>query len=148
MIIFSKLSLKDDYNNQQTCLFSSVFFSFVEMQQPVIKVAPSNSTEVLEGENVTLEWRYNLGGRPLLLMRFTRTVPSRVIVQKLSNTLLIPDSRVQANVTDAFSSISFVGVVRDDDGDYQLEIQNDDVQNNPIAQYDLSLRVLCKYEIF
>lgn len=118
------------------------------MQQPVITVAPSNSTEVLEGENVTLEWRYNLGGRPLLLMRFTRTVPSRVIVQKLSNTLLIPDSRVQANVTEAFSSISFVGVVRDDDGDYQLEIQNDDVQNNPIAQNDLSLRVLCKYEIF
>ena len=124
------------------------FFSFVEMQQPVITVAPSNPTEVLEGENITLEWRYNLGGRPLLLMRFTRTVPSRVIVQKLSNTLLIPDSRVQANVTDAFSSISFVGVVRDDDGDYQLEIQNDDVQNNPIAQNDLSLRVLCKYEIF
>lgn len=128
--------------------FLLFFFSFVEMQQPVITVAPSNSTEVLEGENVTLEWRYNLGGRPLLLTRFTRTVPSRVIVQKLSNTLLIPDSRVQANVTEAFSSISFVGVVRDDDGDYQLEIQNDDVQNNPIAQNDLSLRVLCKYEIF
>lgn len=88
--------------------FLLFFFSFVEMQQPVITVAPSNSTEVLEGENVTLEWRYNLGGRPLLLMRFTRTVPSRVIVQKLSNTLLIPDSRVQANVTEAFSFVHFV----------------------------------------
>ena len=119
------------------------------MQQPVITEAPSNPTEVLEGENITLEWRYNLaGGRLLLLMRCTRAVPNRVIVQKLSNTLLIPDSRVQANVTDAFSSISFVRVVRDDDGDYQLEIQNDDIQNNPIAQNDFSLRVLCKYETF
>ena len=73
------------------------------MQQPVVTVATSNPTEVLEGENITLEWRYNLaGGRLLLLMRCTRAVPNRVIVQKLSNTLLIPDSRVQANVTDAF----------------------------------------------
>ena len=118
------------------------------MQQPVITEAPSNPTEVLEGENITLEWRYNLGGRPLLLMRFTLTGLSGFIVQKVGNFLVIPDSRVQANVTDAFSSISFVGVVRDDDGDYQLEIQNDDIQYNPIAQNDFSLRVLCKYKIF
>ena len=81
-------------------------------------------------------------------MRLIRTDQFKVFVQKIGNRLLIGDSRLQANVTDAFSSISFVGVVRDDDGDYQLEIQNDDVQNNPIAQNDLSLRVLCKYEIF
>ena len=117
------------------------------MQQPVITEAPSNPTEVLEGENITLEWRYNLGGRPLLLMRLTRTNPFGVIVQKTGNRLLIGDRRVQANVTDAFSSISFVGVVRDDDGDYQLEIQNDDVLNNPTARNDFSLRVLCKYKI-
>ena len=117
------------------------------MQQPVITEAPSNPTEVLEGENITLEWRYNLSGRPLLLMRLTRTNPFGVIVQKTGNRLLIGDRRVQANVTDAFSSISFVGVVRDDDGDYQLEIQNDDVLNNPIARNDFSLRVLCKYKI-
>ena len=117
------------------------------MQHPVITAAPSNPTEVLEGENITLEWRYNLSG-PLLLVRFTRTGLSGFIVQRVGNFLLISDSRVEANVTDAFSSISFVGVVRDDDGDYQLEIQNDDVQNNPIAQNDFSLRVLCKYKIF
>ena len=117
------------------------------MQQPAITVAPSNRTEVLEGDNITLEWRYNLSRRPLLLMRFTQ-LPSRLIVQKLGNTILIPDSRVQANVTDGFSSISFVGVVRDDDGGYRLEIQNDDVLNNPIARNDLSLLVLCKYQIF
>ena len=128
--------------------FLLFFFSFVEMQQPVITVAPSNPTELLEGENITLEWRYNLSGRPLELMRLTRTDQFKVFVQKSGNRLLIGESRLQANVTDAFSSISFVGVVRDDDGDYQLEIQNDDIQNNPIAQNDLSLRVLCKYEIF
>ena len=111
-------------------------------------MTPSNPTEVLEGENITLEWRYNLSRRPLLLMRFTRAVSGRVIVQELGNNLLIADSRVQANVTDVFSSISFVGVVRGDDGGYQLEIQNDDIQNNPIAQNDFSLRVLCKYKLF
>ena len=145
MIIFSKLSLKDEYNNQQTFLLSSVFF-FVEMQQPVITAAPSNPTDVSEGENITLEWRYNLSG-PLLLMRFTRTGLDGFIVQKVGNLLLISDSRVEANVTEAFSSISFVGVVRDDDDDYQLEIQNQDPSNN-VATNDLSLRVLCKYEIF
>ena len=116
------------------------------MQQTAITVAPSNRTEVLEGENITLEWRYNLSRRPLLLMRFTQ-LPSRLIVQKLGNTILIPDSRVQANVTDAFSSISFVGVVRDDEDDYQLEIQNQNPSNNE-ATNEIRLRVLCKYEIF
>ena len=118
------------------------------MQQPVITVAPSNPTEVLEGENITLEWRYNLGGLPLILMRLVRTDPFGVIVQKTGNSLLIGDSRLQANVTDAFSSISFVGVARDDDDDYQLEIQNDDIANNPVARNEITLRVLCKYEIF
>ena len=116
------------------------------MQQPVITAAPSNPTEVLEGENITLEWRYNLSG-PLLFVRFTRTGLNGFIIQKVGNLLLISDSRVEANVTDAFSSISFVGVVRDDDGDYQLEIQNQNPSNN-LATNDLSLRVLCKYEIF
>ena len=124
------------------------FFFFVEMQQPVITAAPSNPTEELEGENITLEWRYNLSGRPFVLMRLTRTNPFGVIVQKTGNSLLIGDRRVQADVTDAFSSISFVGVVRDDNDDYQLEIQNDDVLNNPIARNEIRLRVLCKYEIF
>ena len=123
-----------------------LLFFFVEMQQPVITAAPSNSTEVLEGENITLVWRYNLSG-PLLLVRFTRTGLSGFIVQKVGNLLLIPDSRVEANVTDAVSSISFVGVVRDDDDDYLLEIQNQNPSNNQ-ATNEIRLRVLCKYEIF
>ena len=129
-------------------MFTDFFFLrfFVEMQQPVITVAPSNPTEVLEGENITLEWRYNLGGLPLILMRLVRTDPFGVIVQKTGNSLLIGDSRLQANVTDAFSSISFVGVARDDDDDYQLEIQNDDIANNPVARNEITLRVLGKYE--
>ena len=120
------------------------------MQQPVITAAPSNPTEVLQGENVTLDWRYNLSGRPLLLMRLTRTGLSGTIVQKLVDTLRIRSSlqsRVQANVTDAFSSISFAGVVRDDDDTYKLELQNDD-EINPLATNEIRLRVLGKYEIF
>ena len=118
------------------------------MQQPVITVVPLNPTEVLEGENITLEWRYNLSGRSFFLMRVTLEDPTKLIVQKVNNILVVPDSRVQANVTDEFSSISFVGVVRDDDGDYQLEIQNDDFQNINIARNEIRLRVLCKYELF
>ena len=128
--------------------FFLLFFFWVEMQQPVITVAPSNPTEVLEGENITLEWRYNLSGRSFFLMRVTLEDPTKLIVQKVNNILVVPDSRVQANVTDAFSSVSFVGVVRDDDGDYQLEIQNDDFQNINIARNEIRLRVLCKYELF
>lgn len=136
-------------SNQQTLLLSSVFFFFVEMQQPVI-TAPSNLIDVLQGGNVTLDWRYNLSGRPLLLMRLTRTGLSGTIVQKLGDTLRIRSSlqsRVQANVTDAFSSISFVEVVRDDDDTYKLEVQNDD-EINPEASNEIRLRVLGKYEIF
>ena len=120
------------------------------MQQPVITAAPLNPTEVWQGGNITLEWRYNLSGRPLLLMRITRAGLSGFIVQKLGDNLRIRSSlqsRVQANVTDAFSSISFVGVVRDDGDIYKLEVQNDD-ENNPEASNEITLQVLGKYERF
>ena len=121
----------------------------VEMQQPVVTEAPSNPTDVFEGENTTLEWRYNLSGRPLELMRLTRLDQSGFIVQKLSSLRIRStlQSRVQANVTDTFSSISFFGVVRDDEGIYRLEIQSDD-EINPEAANEIGLRVLCKYEVF
>ena len=121
----------------------------VEMQQPVVTEAPSNPTDVFEGENTTLEWRYNLSGRPLELMRLTRLDQSGFIVQKLSSLRIRStlQSRVQANVTDTFSSISFFGVVRDDEGIYKLEIQSDD-EINPEAANEIGLRVLCKYEVF
>ena len=121
----------------------------VEMQQPVVTEAPSNPTDVFEGENTTLEWRYNLSGRPLELMRLTRLDQSGFIVQKLSSLRIRStlQSRVQANVTDTFSSISFFGVVRDDEGIYKLEIQSDD-EINPEATNEIGLRVLCKYEVF
>ena len=121
----------------------------VEMQQPVVTEAPSNPTDVFEGKNTTLEWRYNLSGRPLELMRLTRLDQSGFIVQKLSSLRIRStlQSRVQANVTDTFSSISFFGVVRDDEGIYRLEIQSDD-EINPEAANEIGLRVLCKYEVF
>ena len=119
------------------------------MQQPVVTEAPSNPTEVFESDNTTLEWRYNLSGRPLELMRLTRLDQSGFIVQKLSSLRIRStlQSRVQANVTDTFSSISFVGVVEDDEGIYRLEIQNDD-EINPEASNEIMLRVLSEYEIF
>ena len=86
---------------------------FLAMQTPVITLEPQSPLKVVEGQSVSLNWTYNLNGDQLLTSfgvigesPFARKVPANpetVISDEYSG-------RVRANLTDSFSSITFLAV--------------------------------------
>ena len=104
-------------------------FCFVEMQKPIFTAAPSSPLLVVEGESVTLNWAYNLSGKTFRMVIFN-TVPEDVffIVQKFSadSTEIDPSyvGRITTNITQTFSSITFLSVDRGDRKNYDLLVQS------------------------
>ena len=86
---------------------------FLAMQTPVITLEPQSPLIVVESQSVSLNWTYNLNGDQLLTSfgvigesPFARKVPANpetVISDEYSG-------RVRANLTDSFSSITFLAV--------------------------------------
>ena len=85
---------------------------FLAMQTPVITLEPQSPVKVVEGQSVILNWTYNLNGDHILTSfgvigesPFARKAPNleTVISDEYSG-------RVRANLTDSFSSITFLAV--------------------------------------
>ena len=123
-------------------------FSFVEMQSPTFITAPSNPTSVVEGDSITLEWRYNLSGVfravefrhpdvPFIADKF-RSDPIRIRTEY--------QGRITVNVTDTFTSITFLSVNRGDSRTYRFVVQNQN-QDDPAALNQIILEVKCKWEL-
>ena len=82
----------------------------------------------VEGESLTLTWTYNLNGYSFELMQFTsQGLGISYIVRKLltqdPNIDVSYTGRITANVTDTFSSITFLVVNRTDSRTYTFDIQ-------------------------
>ena len=84
------------------------------MQNPVITLEPPSPLKVVEGQSVTLNWTYNLNGDEFLtsfgvagggspFVRKIASNPGIIILNEYSG-------RVRANLTDSFSSITFLAV--------------------------------------
>ena len=123
-------------------------FSFIEMQSPTFITAPSNPTSVVEGDSITLEWRYNLSGVfrsvefrhpdvPFIADKF-RSDPIRIRTEY--------QGRITVNVTDTFTSITFLSVNRGDSRTYRFVVQNQN-QDDPAALNQIILEVKCKCEL-
>ena len=105
-------------------------FSFVELQ-PTFTAEPSDPFTVLEGDNITLEWNYDLGGRPFRRIDFLEVTSSPLVVilemDTVGQTPALLDNdyigRLQVNVTTTQTSITILGANRTvDSKDYQLNI--------------------------
>ena len=130
-------------------LFCFVFF-FVELQ-PIFTAEPSDPLTVLEGNNITLEWSYDLGGGSFRRFEFSEvtSTPSILIleVDMVGQTPALLDDdyigRLQVNVTTTQTLIMILGANRTvDSKDYQFDI----VQlNSPIVGSTVKISVQCKY---
>ena len=85
---------------------------FLAMQTPEITLEPQSPLKVVEGQSVTLNWTYNLNGDQLLTTfgvigesAFARKTPN--LETAISDEY---SGRVRANLTDSFSSITFLAV--------------------------------------
>ncbi|XP_020614882.1 hemicentin-1-like [Orbicella faveolata] len=105
-------------------------FCFVELQ-PVFTSEPSDPFAVLEGNNITLEWSYDLAGGSFLRVEFVDVTSFPTIrileVDTIGQTprSLVNDyiGRVQVNVTTTYTSITILGANRTvDSKDYEFEV--------------------------
>lgn len=110
------------------------------MQTPTITAAPSSPQTVLEGQNITLEWTYNIGIPPyalmLLIVQPVGGSAMTTVAQKLSNrNLATPNTdyagRITGSVNDTFTTISILFVKTTDSGTYSFTIQNDNLASSP-----------------
>ena len=118
-------------------------FVFAESQSPIITASPSNNFLVVEGENATLEWTYNLNDDfANLSLLFATVRESIIVVRKLPGRgPTVRDDRVTVIIMENFTSITFFGVNGStDDRSYDFEVGN----NVGWARRTVRIAVLCK----
>lgn len=101
----------------------------------------------MEGDNITLEWRYTFGeSESFLSMTFEK---GRIrMVTKFLNSLFIAnlyESRLRANITDTYVSITLLGVKRSETGSYTLKVLPK--ENGESTSTTVEISVLCKYKV-
>ena len=116
------------------------------MKDPIFTAAPSSPVSVVEGESVTLTWRYNLSGETHQLTLFTTDGIFFIVQKFLEQSPKIEDSysgRITANITDTYSSFTFLSVDRGDNKTYRLNVQSTGGDNSS----SVVLVVKCKYDM-
>ena len=125
-------------------LHVSRIFCLSESQAPTITSAPSSPVSVVEGESVTLEWTYDLGGSAFRQAEFDTAGVSFVVDRLRQEPVAINSAfvgRVTANITETNASITFLAVNRSDSRTYDFIVQNE----NRLTDYRaLDIEVQCE----
>jgi len=137
------------------CKLITFIFGFVELQT-VFTAVPSNPFTVLEGDNISLEWGYDLGvSGSFQRIEFEKISPlSTDLILEVNSVGQYPvdktpahfdnsyTGRLQANVTATQTSITILGANRTvDSKNYQFKLVGD----NRISS-SLTISVQCKYK--
>ena len=102
----------------------------------------------MEGRSVTLEWTFDLHGVRLLLAEifFEDDQGKTKLIDKVtgSSSRIDPafSGRITGNITDSFSSITFLEVDRNDSKTYEFDVR--DFNNRAAPPSRVKLEVLCK----
>ena len=104
------------------------FFCFVELA-PNFTATPPNPFYVLEGNNITFVWQYNLSGTfHSVSFQFVSSSPSRTIVFKHDINLeaSVPKSfykdRIQENINATRAEITIFALQRSESGEYEIKV--------------------------
>ena len=109
---------------------------------------PTKQFLAVESANVTLEWRYTFTEEE----KFRRAAFAKgyvQIVEKLASDR-VPviqrsySGRLHVNITNDYTSITFLGVNRLDKGSYRLEVSTNPYGERSSSEVEIS--VLCKYK--
>jgi len=130
-------------------MFHFVLFCFVELQ-PTFTAEPPQPFTVLEGNNITLEWSYDLGGgsfRRIELREITSSPTILILEVDAKGQIAFLDNdytgRLQVNVTATQSSIKILGAKRTDSKDYTFDIFQ---LGSPTTTSRVTILVQCKYK--
>ena len=99
---------------------------------------------VVEGESVTLEWTYDIGGSAFRQAEFDTAGVSFVVDRLRQEPVAINSAfvgRVTANITETNASITFLAVNRSDSRTYDFIVENE----NRLTDYRaLDIKVQCE----
>ena len=128
------------------CCLNNFLFRFVELR-PSFTATPPDPFYVLEGNNITFVWQYNLSGTfDRVLFRFGSS-PSRTIVFKNDINLdaKVPESvyqgRIQEKINTTRAEITIFALQRSESGEYEIQVT--DSSFNP-ASDKVTVQVQCK----
>ena len=128
------------------CCLHNFLVCFVELL-PRFTAAPPDPFYVLEGNNITFVWQYNLSGVfDRVTFRFLSSSTTRIIVFKrnLNIDAAIPDSdfqgRIQENINATRAEITIFELQRSESGEYEIEVTD----SNLPASDRVTVQVQCK----
>ena len=130
-------------------LFCSIAFCFAVVElQPTFTAEPPDPFAVLEGNNITLEWSYDLGGGSLRRIELREISPPVLVAEVDKDGKLVPlgndyTGRLQVNATATQTSITILEANRTDSKDYVFEIHQ---TGSPTARSEVTILVQCKYK--
>ena len=102
---------------------------------------------VVEGESVTLEWTYDLGGSAFRQAQFDTAGVSFVVDRLRQEPVAINSAfvgRVTANITETNASITFLAVNRGDSKSYEFTVANED-RDSDAKTLDIEVQCECTY---
>ena len=122
-------------------------FRFVELA-PTFTENPPDPFNVLEGNNITLVWQYNLDGLfDDVTLEFIGTTATLTIVDKhdINLNATVPESvfqgRIQENINATRAEITILALNRSESGEYEITLINSRRQR---ARNRLTVQVQCK----
>ena len=121
-------------------------FRFVE-SEPLFTANPPNPFSVLEGNNITFVWQYNLGGSfDDVVFRFIGTATLTIMDKHdLNRDAAVPkkvyQGRVQENINATRAEITIFALQRSESGFYEIELIN---SNRDRATNRVTVQVQCK----
>lgn len=122
-------------------------FFFVELA-PTFTASPPDPFYVLEGNNITLMWHYNLDGSfDDVVFQFIGSTSTLTIVDKhdINRDAAVPESvyqgRILENINATQAEITIFALQRSESGEYEIELVN----SNRLRVNDrVTVRVQCK----
>ena len=102
---------------------------------------------VVEGESVTLEWTYDLGGSAFRQAEFDTAGVSFVVDRFRQEPVAINSAfvgRVTANITETNASITFLAVSRSDSKSYEFTVENENRESD-VRTLDIEVQCECTY---
>ena len=108
---------------------------------------PSNPSTVLEYENLTLQWNYNLDGQTNALTRIVNVTGVETTVASrtgTNNAIIVPDFENQfiASISDSEAILTILTVPRSFNGEkYRLGVIT---ARNSLASVEVEISVLCE----
>ena len=122
-------------------------FRFVELA-PTFTENPPDPFNVLEGNNITLVWQYNLDGLfDDVTLEFIGTTATLTIVDKhdINLNATVPESvfqgRIQENINATRAEITILALNRTESGEYEITLINSGRQR---ARNRVTVQVQCK----